>query len=168
MKSPVTCGVLTAAILVFALGRVPAIGAEKESGIILDLGDGFTPSATAPVPVPASLDPKYAGDGLITAFRAVAKRMGVGVRRIAVDTSEYPFLVYGVLDGRCSHEDMRRVLGATPDYAYGGSTTLIGRSETHFVLNMNPTTTYPPDQRKAIGLRFGARMKALLAKARAL
>jgi len=167
MKSPVTRWLFTAALLGLALHVTPLISAEKKSEITIDWGSANELSGAIPVPAPASLDAKYTSEGLLNAFRAVAKRMDVRIRRVAVDTTEYPYLVHGVLDGRCSHREMRGAMEVMPGYAYSGSTTLIlSNNQTYFVVNMNPTSEYPSDQRRAIGQRLSTRLKALLTKER--
>lgn len=141
--------------------------AEKKSDVTIDWGKENAPPADAPIPPPDPLDSRYSAEGLLTAFRVMAKQLGAPVRSVAVDTSEYPYLVHGVLAGKHSHQDMRRVLNSLPGYAYNGSTTMISTtminsSQTTFVLNMNPSNTYPRDRRSAISQRMMPRLRALL------
>ena len=78
-----------------------------------------------PVPPPGELDPKYTSDGLITACKAVCAKLGFELHKLAVDDTEFPFLVYGVISGSQDFQAMQSALRVLPGYAYGGS--VVGR-----------------------------------------
>lgn len=96
-----------------SLSAAPATaapGAGNEA-IIRYLGD--------PVAAPSSLSPKYSREGIETAFRELCDRHGVGIERLGVDGSEFPFIVLGRLKG--SREFMARIdshLKATPCWSF--------------------------------------------------
>lgn len=116
-----------------------------------------------PVAPPANLDPKYTAVGMTEAFLAWCAARGIKVQKLAVDTSEFPFLVYGQMEAspditRQFNTEMRNL----PGYAYGGSVT--GRTRegsTYFSLNMMPSSAYPKEQAEAIQRRLMLRLGML-------
>jgi hypothetical protein len=113
-----------------------------------------------PIPAPANLDAKYSPTNLIAAFTAMSGKAGWPIQRLAVDDSEFPFLLYGVLAGR--HElgdrDIREVKG----YEYGGSVrgnTAAG--STYFSLNITPRDQYPSDLIAPCNRRLMVRLQML-------
>jgi hypothetical protein len=114
-----------------------------------------------PVPPPAELDPKYTSDGLIAAYKAVCAKLGLEPYKLAVDDTEFPFLIYGVINGRHDLQALPSALRGLPGYAYSGS--VVGRKNgmTHFSLNMMPSDQYPHAQREAIQRRLMIRLQML-------
>lgn len=113
-----------------------------------------------PVPAPAGLDSKYTASGLNAAFMSLMKKEGWDVVKLAVDDSEFPFLIYGVISGK--HElpakDMREIQG----YDYCGSVRgSTGRGSTYFALNMTPRDQYPAGVAAACHRRLMVRMQML-------
>lgn len=137
---------------------------KPDAGVTVDWSalKEFSAAATPRVPVPAALDPKYTAEGLTEAFRALANRLGYRVQRLSIDQTEFPFLVHGVIEGRCDYRQLRRGLEDMPGYAYSGSTTWITARTTEFALNMHPATAYPPEHAAAIRKRLAERLKALM------
>jgi hypothetical protein len=85
-------------------------------------------------------DVRYSPEELKAAFAALCQRLGYRALRVEVDQSEFPFVVYGVLDGPCDYKDIRDQLKLMKDYDYSGCATLVNRekSVTAFALNMIP------------------------------
>ncbi len=113
-----------------------------------------------PVVAPANLDPKYVPANLVAAFTAMSKKAGWRIQKLAVDDSEFPFLVYGVLAGR--HELVEKDIRAMKGYDYGGSVR--GSTEegaTYFSLNMIPRDQYPSGQAAACNRRLMVRLQML-------
>lgn len=116
-----------------------------------------------PVAPPANLDPKYTSVGMTEAFLAWCAARGIKVQKLAVDTSEFPFLVYGQMEGppeitRLFNTELKNL----PGYTYGGSVT--GRTRegtTYFSLNMMPSSAYPREQAEAIQRRLMIRLGML-------
>lgn len=157
------------AIISFALSNRLA-SAENSSGITIGWGADKAASANAaimaylgdPVPPPARIDPKYTAEGLLAAFQALAKRLDYKVQKLAVDDTEFPFLVYGVIEGRADHRDLQTALRSMSGYAYSGSTTGSTRDgSTYFSLNMMPTSQYPRSDAEAIRRRLMIRLQML-------
>ncbi len=118
-----------------------------------------------PVAAPANLDPKYTADALAATFSVLCKERGVTLQQLSVDTTEFPFLVHGKLEG--GRDFMRAIdaeLRAVPGYAYSGSVVGATREgSTYFSLNMMPTNQYPRADAKAIGRRLMIRLQMLAA-----
>ena len=53
-----------------------------------------------PAPAPEDLEARYHPTNLLAAFTAVSKQAGWQVQKVAVDDSEFPFVVYGLLAGK--------------------------------------------------------------------
>lgn len=116
-------------------GRVMA--AEKgKSGVTVNWGQAT--SASQPV------DARYTAEGLRLAFADLCKKLRYRALRVEVDQSEFPFIVYGVLERRCDYRAIRDALRSMPDYAYSGSVTAVhpDGSSTRFALNMIPYDAY--------------------------
>jgi hypothetical protein len=145
-----------------ALAAIPALltvagplnSAEKDKpGITVDWGKMKD--------APRSDEP-YSAAGLRAAFGELCKKLGYRIMRVEVDQSAHPFLLYGVLDGRCDYQEIHEALDSMPGYAYVGSVTMVQRegSRTVFALNMTPSDQYPRDRETAQRLR--ERMKSLV------
>ena len=92
---------------------------------------------------PEKIDARYTPENLRHAFAALCKTLRYRALRVEVDQSEVPFVLYGVLEGRCDYRAMRDELSSMPDYAYAGCFTG-SRGDgavTVFALNMIPTRT---------------------------
>jgi len=97
-----------------------------------------------PVPPPAGLDASYSPTNLMAAFTTLSRNQGLQIKRLAVDNSEFPFLVYGVLAGKCEFRVLQAGLQQMKGYDYGGS--VVGSTDqggTYFALNMIPHNQYP-------------------------
>jgi hypothetical protein len=116
-----------------------------------------------PVRPPPALDPKYTAEGLAAAFTALCQSRGLKVQQFAVDTSEFPFLVYGLLEGgRDFFRQIDGELKTVPGYAYGGSVVGSTRDgSTYFSLNMTPRAAYAGSDAEAIQRRMMIRLQML-------
>jgi hypothetical protein len=114
-----------------------------------------------PVPPPAGLDPKYTPDALIAACKAACAKLGFELQKVAVDDTEFPFLVYGIISGTQNFQAMPGVLRAQPGYAYGGA--VVGRKGglTYFSLNLMSHDQFPRAQSEAIQRRLMIRLQML-------
>src|SRR5262245_15987200 len=88
---------------------------------LLLAGCSTGPSGTWSTEVPQGIDPLYSPQGLIRAFAELSKRMGCRPLYVNIDQSDFPFIVYGVFEGRCDYRDMGDMLKTMPGYAYSGS-----------------------------------------------
>jgi hypothetical protein len=106
--------------------------ADKKSGItIID--------QTKPPASEGKIDAKYTAEGLKDAFRELCKKLGYRIVRLEVDQSQFPFVLHGVLAGRCDYREIRDTVKQIPGYVYVGSVTSSTRDgSTCFALNMTP------------------------------
>lgn len=90
--------------------------------------------------VSAQGDARYTPEALKEAFATVCRATGYQPLRVEVDQSESPFIVYGVLAGRCDYGGIRDALASVPGYAYAGCFTSVAGdgSRTLFALNLTP------------------------------
>ena len=118
-----------------------------------------------PVMPPANLDPQYAPEGMMAAFKGLCEARGATVEKLGVDTSEYPFLLYGVVrNGSEFFQQIATELKATPGYAYNGSATSRSKDGTvTFALNMIPSKAHPGEQAESIRRRNMIRLQMLQA-----
>ena len=121
-----------------------------------------------PVSPPARLDAKYSPTNLLAAFTALSMKQGLRIVRVAVDDSEFPFLVYGVLAGKHDFRELETGVRQMKDYDYGGS--VVGSTDkggpalslrTSFSLNMIPNSQYPAGQAAACHRRLMVRLQML-------
>jgi len=134
-------GWLVANFALFWISVGPVASAEKgKSGITVDWGKMKDGSQNS--------EGRYTAEGLRQAFAALCKSLRYRAQRVEIDQSESPFLIYGVLEGRCDYKDIRDQLGSMPGYAYSGCfTAVIGNeSVTLFALNMTPSSEYAHDK----------------------
>jgi hypothetical protein len=114
-----------------------------------------------PVEPPANLDARYTKEGVINAIVMAALNAGMNVYNIAIDDSEFPFLV------RLQHEEsawtrLKEQLKKNPGYEYGGS---VGSDSCH-VFSIVPPTAYPPESRLRIEHRLTLREAVFYDKVR--
>jgi len=119
--------------------KAGALANDANLAILAYLGD--------PVPAPAGLAAKYNRTNLHAAFTALSKKADLRIKTLEVDESEFPFLAYGVLAGKCDFRVLEKGLREMKGYYYGGS--VVGQTDqgaTYFALNMVPHDQYPSDQ----------------------
>jgi hypothetical protein len=117
-----------------------------------------------PIPPPAEMDSRYNKENLLKAFTTVCQKADLVITKLAVDDSEYPFLVYGTLDGN-------HTLPKTPvfeeqkGYTRGGSVRgSFGGGSSYFAVNMVPDSQFPPDKEQACHRRLMLRLQMLADK----
>jgi hypothetical protein len=114
------------------------------------------------VPPPAGLDTRYSPTNLLAAFTALSQQQGLRIERLAVDDSEFPFLVHGVLAGQHDFRELEAGLRQMKDYDYGGSEVgNTAKGGTYFSLNMIPYSQYPSGQAAACNRRLMVRLQML-------
>jgi hypothetical protein len=101
----------------------------------------------------------YGAEGLRQAFAQLCQRLSYRALRVEIDQSERPFLVYGILEGRCDYREIRDALNQQPGYTYVGSVTKVhgGGARTLFALNMTPHAVAKSEGRQDL-----ARLRALV------
>ncbi|HZM01634.1 MAG TPA: hypothetical protein VFC44_01305 [Candidatus Saccharimonadales bacterium] len=117
-----------------------------------------------PVPAPDGMDSRYNKESLLKAFTGICQRGNLIITKLAVDDSEFPFLVYGTLDG--AHTLPKKLFEGQEGYAYGGCVRgSDGEDASYFAVNIVPPSQYPPDQEKACNRRLMLRLQMLADKA---
>jgi len=118
-----------------------------------------------PVSPPADMDSRYNKENLLKAFTTVCQKADLVITKLAVDDSEFPFLVYGTLDG--SHPLPKApVFEEQNGYTRGGSVRgNFGGGSSYFAVNMVPSSQYPEDQAKACNRRLMLRLQMLADRA---
>jgi len=115
-----------------------------------------------PVPPPARLDAKFSPTNLLAAFTALCQKQGLRIERLALDDSEFPFLVYGLLAGRHDFQELKAGLNQMKEYEYAGSVVgVTDKGGTYFSLNMIPYSQYPNGQAAACNRRLMVRLQML-------
>ena len=108
---------------------------------------------------PANLDPAYTRQGLAGAVQAAAEKAGIALKRIAVDDSEFPFLI-GVISEPGDFEKLQAQLKTIDGYEYSGS---VGDATRH-TLSITPSRAYPPETSQSISRRMTLRMQVFYNK----
>ncbi|HEY3915252.1 MAG TPA: hypothetical protein VGN61_12260, partial [Verrucomicrobiae bacterium] len=119
-----------------------------------------------PVPRPADMDSRYNRENLLKAFTALCGKADLVITKLDVDDSEFPFLLYGTLDG--SHKlPEKTAFGEQKGYTYGGSVRgSEGDSASYFAVNMVPSDQYPQGQETACSRRLMLRLQMLADQAK--
>jgi hypothetical protein len=73
-----------------------------------------------PVVPPANMDVRYTKEGLSNAVQLAARNAGITLKKIAIDDSEYPFLV-GVICGGSDFPKLKSQIKKMDGYEYSGS-----------------------------------------------
>ena len=102
-----------------------------------------------PVPPPVNMDARYAKGNLVNAFTELCRNSNLDLKKVAVDDSEFPFLVYGIIDGRHSLPD-RTAFEEIKGYTYGGSVRgSTDEGMTYFAVNMARIVNIPRNKAKS-------------------
>lgn len=115
-----------------------------------------------PVRPPDALSPDYSPIRLLENFAAMSKKGEVHIKKLAVDASEFPFLVYGILEGANTFGAVEKELRQAKVYGYNGSVVgNTGDGATYFSLNMIPRDQCPAGQAVACNRRLMVRLQML-------
>jgi len=171
MKTRLTLALVSCATLVVADGFTPVYPAPPPSQPTSTWTTDKARSANAaimkylgePVPPPSDLDPKYTAEGLIAAWKTTCTKLGFELDRLAVDDTEFPFLLFGTISGNHDFQALPATLRAMPGYAYGGSVVGRNNGTTYFSVNLMPYDQFSPAQREAIQRRLMIRLQMLAA-----
>lgn len=115
-----------------------------------------------PVALPPGVDPKYAAEALKTAFAAAVEKAGLDIVELAVDESEFPFLLYGAIGSRGGVLDLKAIMARMPGYRYVGSVTSRNLGYVAFALDVTPGEQYPAGQAQAIQATIRERRREIV------
>jgi hypothetical protein len=118
-----------------------------------------------PTPPPAGMDSRYNKENLLKVFTTVCQKADLVITKLAVDDSEFPFLVYGTLDG--NHPLPKApVFEEQKGYTRGGAVRgTFGGGSSYFAVNMVPDSQFPTDKEQACHRRLMLRLQMLADKA---
>jgi hypothetical protein len=121
------------------------------------------------VAAPADLDLRYVPSNVFSVFVKLSQKAGWPIKSVAVDDSEFPYLLYGTLEGE--HHLEHDALNSINGYDYGGS--VVGRTSggggkgtTYFALNLIPREAWPASDATACERRLMIRLQMLAEAAR--
>ena len=130
----------------------PPVSLSGPNRVLLEyLGNPIEPSA--------NLDARYTKDGLINAIQLAGRNAGVTLKKVAIDDSEYPFLV-GVICGEPDFPKLKDQIKKMDGYAYNGGTG----SHTCYAFNIVPYAAYPPEASQRIHHRLMLRTQVFYDK----
>jgi len=102
-----------------------------------------------PVFPPPNLPAAYSKDGLLNAVQQAAKAAGVPLKRVEIETSEFPYLAGVVCNSDEDFEKLKEQFKKVEAYEYGGSVSSHGV----YSFTLVPHRAYPPDSGGRIGRR---------------
>jgi len=133
-------------------GGSPPVSLSGPNQVLLEyLGNPVEPSA--------NLDARYTRDGLISAMQLAGRNAGVALTKVAIDDSEYPFLV-GVICGESDFPKLKDQIKKIDGYAYNGGTG----SHTCYAFSIIPYEVYPPEASQRIHHRLMLRTQVFYDK----
>jgi hypothetical protein len=117
-----------------------------------------------PTPPPADMDSRYNTENLLKAFTTVCQKAELVITKLAVDDSEFPFLLYGTLAG--NHPLPKApVFEEQAGYTRGGSVRgSFGEESSYFAVNLVPDSQYPAGKEQACHRRLMLRLQMLADK----
>jgi hypothetical protein len=116
----------------------PASGSEP---LVTYLGD--------PVAPPPNLDPAYGKDGLLNAIQQAAAAAGITLKKLEIETSEFPFLAGVICADDAELEKLKDQLKKMGPYEYTGGVSGHGV----YSFSLIPYRAYPPGTAQVIGRR---------------
>jgi hypothetical protein len=113
-----------------------------------------------PVPLPVAMDERFSPVNLKAAFISLSKKLGLKVVRLDIDESEFPYVIYGLLDGQCDHRALASAVRQLNGYGYGGSVSgSTPEGGTYFAMNMIPVSQYPQGRSNECERRLMVRLQ---------
>lgn len=102
-----------------------------------------------PVEAPPNVEPPYTKEGLQSALQLAASAAGVALKKLEIDTSEFPFLVGVTSEQEADFEKIKNELKKVSAYTYGGGVS----GHNSYVFNITPSSKFPPGQNERISRR---------------
>jgi hypothetical protein len=104
---------------------------------------------------PSNIDPAYTREGLLNAVQQAAQLAGVSLKKVEMETSEFPFLAGVVCDSDADFEKLKAQFKNMQGYEYGGASSSHGI----YAFNIIPHRSYPSETGQRIGRRTMLRMQ---------
>jgi hypothetical protein len=129
------------------VSTLPAVPDANSNTFLTYLGEA--------VPPPSNIDPAYTKEGLLNAIQQAAQFAGVSLKKVEIETSEFPFLAGVVCDNDADFEKLKVQFKNMPAYEYGGATSSHGS----YAFNITPHRSYPSEAGQRIDRRTMLRMQ---------
>jgi len=98
------------------------------------------------VPPPADIDIAYSKEGLLNSIQQAAQLAGVSLKKLEIETSEFPFLAGVVCDSDADFEKLKAQFKNMPNYEWGASAG--SRGECAF--NITPLRSFSSEEQRRI------------------
>jgi hypothetical protein len=102
-----------------------------------------------PIEAPLYLERAYTREGLQSALQSAALIAGVTLKKLEIDTSEFPFLVGVTSEQEADFEKIKNELKKDNAYTYGGGVS----GQNSYVFNITPSNKFPAGQNERISRR---------------
>ncbi len=133
-------------------GGAPSVSLSGPNQVLLEyLG--------SPVEPAANMDARYTKGGLSSAIQLAARGAGISLKKVAIDDSEFPFLV-GVTCGESDFLKLTEQIKKMDGYEYNGGTG----SHTCNAFSIVPYRAYPPEASQHIHHRLVLRQQVFYDK----
>jgi hypothetical protein len=146
--------------------KLQALQHDPGSGVVNNANQALMDYLGNPVPPPADMDAKYTKEGLINAVQLAARNAGITLKKIAIDDSEYPFLV-GVICGGSDFSKLKNQFNKIDGYNFtgrvGGDSNSDG-SDTCNAFSIVPYRVHPREARQQIDHRLMLRYQIFFEK----
>jgi RNA polymerase sigma factor (sigma-70 family) len=117
---------------------VPSESGATTEGLASYLGEA--------VPPPADIDIAYSKEGLLNSIQQAAQLAGVSLKKLEIETSEFPFLAGVVCDSDADFEKLKAQFKNMPNYEWGASAG--GRGKCAF--NITPLRSFSSEERQRV------------------
>lgn len=104
---------------------------------------------------PADLQPAYTKEGLQSAIEQAAQKAGVTIKKLEIETSEFPFLTGVVCNDDADFEKLKEQFKKMDAYEYSGSVSSHGV----YSFNLVPHRAFPQDTSERIDRRTTLRQQ---------
>jgi RNA polymerase sigma factor (sigma-70 family) len=84
--------------------------------------DAFMAFLGEPVQPPPDVNPAYSQQGIINAVQQAAQLAGISLKKVEIETSEFPFLAAVAWESEADYQKFKAQFKNMPDYEYGGGT----------------------------------------------
>jgi hypothetical protein len=125
----------------FSTSRTASTDNSGASPVMTYLGEAVQP--------PSNLAAAYTKDGLLSAIQDAARNAGISLKKVEIETSEFPFLCGVTCASEADFEKLKSQLKQMDAYEYNGSVS----SHTSYAFNLVPYRTYPSDTSSRITRR---------------
>jgi hypothetical protein len=98
------------------------------------------------VPPPADIDIAYSKDGLRNSIQQAAQLAGVSLKKLEIETSEFPFLAGVVCETDAEFEKLKAQFKNMPNYEWGASAGSRGTC----AFNITPLRNFSSEEQRRI------------------